>query len=119
MENQGFRVMNTRERALIDKLLEPDFPGRNELRAQLQTARVREIDADGSLEFLITAGILADQVKHVVPTEGEYEDSDGVTVHVLLHTTGYKAKELEFYREDSAQVQAWPDPAVVRVFESG
>ncbi len=55
-------------------------------------------------------------MKYVVPTEGEYEDPDGVTVHVLLHLAGERAKELEFFREDGCRVQTWPDPVSIRVF---
>jgi hypothetical protein len=108
--------MQPKERELICKLLEPEFPGRDELSEQLETAKVRTIDEDGSLEFLINSSTKADYVKFVVPTEGEYEDPDGTTVHVLLHVVGDRAKELEFYREDNARVQTWPDPASVRVF---
>jgi hypothetical protein len=108
--------MQPKERGLIRKLLEPVFPGRDELSQQLKTAKVRTIDEDGSLEFSISSNTKADHVKYVVPTEGEYEDPDGITVHVLLHVAGDKAKELEFYREDNARVQTWPDPGKVRVF---
>jgi hypothetical protein len=108
--------MVPRERELLRKLLEPEFPGRDELVQQLETAKVRRIDDDGSLEFLISSAIKADHVKYVIPTEGEYEDPDGITVHVLLHMSGDKVKELEFFREDNAQVKSWPDPASLRVF---
>jgi len=116
MIEQSFRDMQQKERELIRKLLEPAFPGRDELVQQLETAKVRTIDSDGSLEFLITSPVKANSVKSRVPTEGEYEDPDGVTVHILLHVVGDKAKELEFYREDCGQVQSWPDPNAVRVF---
>jgi hypothetical protein len=116
MTPEPFRDMQPKERELVRKLLAPMFPGRDELSQQLETAKVRTIDEDGSLEFSISSSIRADHVKHVVPTEGEYEDSDGITVHVLLHLLGDKAKELEFFREDGSCVQTWPDPGSVRVF---
>jgi len=116
MNTGPFRDMQPRELNLIRKLLEPMFPGRSELSQQLETAKVRTIDTDGSLEFSISSATKADHVKYVVPTEGEYEDPDGVTVHVLLHMLGDKAKELEFYREDNGQVQSWPDSESLRVF---
>jgi hypothetical protein len=108
--------MNDRERALIGTLLGPMFPGRDELLEQMRTAKVRRVDQDGSLELLIISDIKASHVRYVVPTEGEYRDPDGVTVHVLLHVVGDQAKELEFFREDNGRVQTWPDPATVRVF---
>ena len=116
MNTALFREMQPRERELIAKLLEPEFPGRNELSQQLESAKVRIIDNDQCLEFLITCTVTHSHVKYAVPTEGEYEDPDGITVHLLLHMLGDKVKELEFYREDNAQVQTWPDPASVRVF---
>lgn len=116
MNTESFREMQPQERELISKLLEPVFPGRDELSQQLETAKVRTIDIDGSLEFSISSSTKADHVKHVVPTEGEYEDPDGMTVHVLLHLAGDKAKELEFFREDGSPVQSWPDPHSIRVF---
>lgn len=116
MNMELFREMQPRERELIQKLLEPMFPGRDEVSQQLETAKVRTIDEDGSLEFSVSSSIRADHVKHVVPTEGEYEDPDGITVHVLLHLAGDKVKELEFFREDGSRVQTWPHPDSIRVF---
>lgn len=116
MNTEPFRGMQPKERELICKLLEPEFPGRDELSQQLETAKVRTIDEDGSLEFSISSSTKADHVKHVVPAEGEYEDPDGMTVHVLLHLAGDKAKELEFFREDGSRVLTWPNPDSVRVF---
>jgi len=116
MNTEPFREMQPRERELIHKLLEPNFPGRDELLQQLETAKVRTIDVNGSLQFLISSSTKADHVKYVVPVEGEYEDLDGMTVHVLLHMAGDKAKELEFFREDGLPVQSWPDSHSIRVF---
>lgn len=116
MNTEQFREMHPRERELIHRLLAPVFPGRDELSQQLETAKVRTIDEDGRLEFSVSSTIRADHVKYAVPTEGEYEDPDGITVHVLLHVAGGKAKELEFFREDGSPVQTWPDPDSIRVF---
>jgi hypothetical protein len=108
--------MHVHEKQLIDKLLAPTFSGRDELKLQLQNASVATVDENGSLEFFLKSDISADHVKYVVPTEGEYEDTDGVTVHILLHVVRGKAKELELYKEDNSQVIKWPDPECVRVF---
>jgi hypothetical protein len=116
MKPVPFRAMQPKERQLVRRLLEPLFPGRDELSRQLETAQVRTIDQDGSLEFSIRSSTKADHVKYSVPSEGAYEDSDGMIVHVLLRVVGDMAKELEFFREDNAQVQTWPDPDSVRVF---
>jgi hypothetical protein len=116
MKPEPFRDMQQREAQLIRKLLEPLFPGKDELSQQLETAKVRTIDEDGSLEFSISSSTKATHVKYVVPTEGEYEDPDGITVHVLLHVGRDTAKELEFFREDNNKVQTWPHLDSFRVF---
>jgi hypothetical protein len=108
--------MQQNEEELIRKLLEPAFPGRSELLQQMETAKVRVIDDNGSLEFLINSVIKAEHVKYAVPTEGRYADPDGMDVHVLLHVIGNKAVELQIFRDDSARVQTWPDAGVVEVF---
>jgi hypothetical protein len=116
MNAAQYRDMTDNERSLLQKLLATDFPGRDELAKQIATAQVAVLDADGSLGFLINETIGADAVKYAVPTEGEYEDPDGVTVHMLLHVTGNKASELEFFREDNRQVQSRPIPETIRLF---
>lgn len=116
MTTPEFRSISSEERRLVDRLLSPPFPGRNGIREQLRDAKVRQIDEDGSLEFLVSADARLDDVKYVVPTEGEYKDSDGMTVHVLLHVVGHKVTELELYREDNARVRTWPDADSVEVF---
>jgi len=116
MNKEPFRQMTEKEKELIQKLLEPEFPGRDELAQQLRTASVRVIDEDGGLEIAVNSNVGTDLVKYRVPTEGEYEDPDGGTVHVLLHVIGGKAGEIEFYREDNLRVQTWPVPKLMRVF---
>jgi hypothetical protein len=46
-----FREPATDERALLERLLEANFPGRNELSTLLGSVLVRTIDGDGSLEL--------------------------------------------------------------------
>ena len=116
MEPEPFRAIQKRERELIQRLLMPAFPGRDEVSRQLETARARTFDEDGSFEFLVEPGTGVDHVKYAVPTEGEYEDPDGVTVHVLLHVVGSAVKEIELYREDNTRVRTWPNPETLRVY---
>jgi hypothetical protein len=108
--------MTSQERELVDRLLSPAFPGRDAIGDRLRDAKVRQLDENGSLEFLTSSDASLDGVRYAVPTEGEYEDLDGITVHVLLHVVGNRVTELELYREDNACVQTWPDPETVRVF---
>jgi hypothetical protein len=116
MTSETIREMNDREKALIRKMLAPDFPGRDQLAEQLATAKVQVLDEDGSLGFHLDSDTVASNVKYVTPSEGEYEDPDGITIHVLLFVRDGKAEELEFYRDDNKRVQTWPDPETLRVF---
>jgi hypothetical protein len=110
----AFRPPSEDEESVIAALLSPDFPARAALQAQWARAVVRPIDADGSLEVRVDGGPLAD-VEVRVPVEAELEDSDGVTVHVLLHVIDGYMREIEVYREDSEPVQAPLDPSRLRV----
>ncbi len=116
MKNQLFRAIQPQEQRVISSLLVEPFPGRDEIFEQMATAMAKTIDENGSLEFLINSLTKLNHVKYVVPVEGEYEDRDGGTVHVLLHVSGDKIHELEFFREDGARVLSWPVTALLRVF---
>lgn len=75
-------------------MLEPRFPGRDELRAQLAIATVRDFDDDGCLEF-DCGGAAPALVKATIPTEGECLDADGWPVHVFLFVVNGFMKTLE------------------------
>ena len=102
-----FRNMTNDEWKLVAKLLEYEFKGADELRAQLRTARVRDLDDDGCLEFMVENGPLAD-VSDRVPAEGYTTDVDGVRVHALLHVVHGKLNELEIYKDDNSPVLKKP-----------
>lgn len=98
------------ERSLLERLLEEEFPGRDELRGQLSGCLVETIDHNGSLKFAVRTDVKA-PVGWRIPVEGEVEDEDGVTVHVLLHVVEGKADELEIYKDDARnEVLAKVDP---------
>jgi len=92
------------ERQLLAVLLSTDFPGKDAVAEQVAAASVREIDDNGSLEFAPSDMMPADVVRRI-PVEAELDDSDGVTIHVLLHVVDGLVKELEVYRDDSGPVQ--------------
>src|SRR4051812_7126096 len=85
------------EQRLIQRLLQVDFVGRGELRLQLNGARVRQIDDDGSLEFEPSVAAVPALVTKRVPVEAEGVDIDGIGLHVLLHVVEGTIKELEIY----------------------
>ena len=109
-----FRRPSKAEDRIIQLLLSSEFPGAPALREQMSKALVRRIDAEGSLEISSGDGPHAAVVRRV-PVEAEAEDSDGVTIHVLLHVVDGLMRELEIYLEDSAPVQRTPTPQDLRV----
>jgi hypothetical protein len=116
MNGQTFRSLTRYEMDLVKVLLKNPFPGRDELIAQLAISTVRVFDDNGSFEFNVTSSEHAAQVNHVVPSEGEYEDDDGVIIHFLLHVRDSFLKELEIFKEDNSKVNRLPHPNLLRVF---
>lgn len=100
-----FRDPTSSEEALIRRLLMEEFPGRDELRAQMERLSVREIDENGSLELVSGSSAPDAAVIERVPTEGRMPDRDGMIVNVLLHVVNGRLNELEIYRDDSGPVE--------------
>ena len=65
------------------------------------------------MEFAVDDGQLA-EVTRRIPVEAEAEDSDGVSIHFLLHVVDGVVHELEVYREDSGPVLHRPRPEQLR-----
>jgi hypothetical protein len=114
-----FRPLTSYEQKLLYVLLEPDFPGKDQILQQIAHAQARTIDQDGSIEFAVDPNLKADGVLYAVPTEAEARDQDGVTIHVLLHVVNDKVKELEVFREDNSPVLQMPEPEAFQVFAIG
>jgi hypothetical protein len=110
-----FRPLSDLERLAIAKLLNQDFPGRSELAQQTDGASGRTIDADGSLALAPDPAKPPAEVTRRIPVEAEFDDTDGVTVHVLLHVVEGYLSELEIYREDSAPLRRAIAPNEFRV----
>jgi hypothetical protein len=109
-----FRDLTTHEQGIIDRLLEKAFPGRDEICEQMKKCLVRTIDEDESLEFLVKSDVKA-KVKRRIPVEAEFQDIDGVLIHILLHVIDGKVNELEIYKEDGASIIESPDPSRLKV----
>lgn len=114
--DSNFRPLTLAERQLLDALLAPVFPGRDQLLEQVSACRVRPADDDGCLAFSVPAGLIASDVKYRVPTEAEYVDSDGSTVHLLLHVAEGRLFELEMWKENGTRILSKPDPSQFQVF---
>jgi hypothetical protein len=105
-----FREQTEKERELIARLLEPDFPGKETLARQMSPSRVRHIDLEGSLEFEFPLVESPAPVVKRVPIEAEGADDDGIGIHVLLHVVDGIAKEVEIYKDDGSPIERMPEP---------
>jgi hypothetical protein len=112
--DQAFRHLTAREQGIIDRLLEKAFPGRDEICKQIKQCLVRTIDEDKSLGFLVEVNVPS-HVKRRIPVEAEFQDADGVLIHILLHVVDGKVKELEIYKEDGSSIIENPDPSKLKV----
>lgn len=102
-----FRKLNLEEKDLLVRLLSAKFPGSSELQCQVGKARVRTIDENGSLAFLVSAASSA-EVERRIPVEGYCEDSDGVMIHFLVHVLDGTLSELEIFKEDNSRLMRVP-----------
>jgi hypothetical protein len=109
------RPPNDFERALFEKLLSKEFPGRGELREQLQNVEVVEIDSYGSIR--LRPSVLAHRapVDTRVPVEGSGSDTDGVPIHLLVHVVDGLAVELEIYKADGSPILSMPPLDAIEV----
>jgi len=98
------------ERALLDRLLEAEFPGRDELAPLLHQLLVKSIDDDGGLELQSKIEGKASVVKRI-PVEAESTDKDGAVIHMLLHVVDGRPVELEFYRDGIGTIKTMPPPS--------
>ena len=104
---QAFRPLFKHERELIEKLLEPEFVGRDELRAQLQTVTGRQLLDDGTFLELRCGSSVTAPVRNRVPTEGRCRDTDGGPIDVLLHVVDGLMHQLEILKY-GGPLRKWP-----------
>jgi hypothetical protein len=109
-----FRTPTDEEQSLLERLLEADFPGRDELAPMVRDLLVRTIDEDGGLELRSQVEGKSPVVKRV-PVEAETKDEDGVVIHMLLHVLDGRPVELEVFREDGATVRRMPSPSALEL----
>ena len=108
MELQS-RPLKEHEKNILERLLECDFRGRDELRQQLQFVTARIIDEEGSLALSVKSPIRAD-TEFTVPVEAEYLDADGIPIWILLHVINGQLNELEFVKADGSTIKNPPRP---------
>ena len=110
-----YRQSNNYERTVLERLLGPEFPGRDALRDRLRDFVVRPIDEDSSLSILARGDMKASVIRRI-PVEGDATDEGGATIHLLLHVVGGKPNELEILREDGSKVVVPVNPASLELF---
>jgi hypothetical protein len=107
---QHFREPTSTEAEVMQRLLDADFPGKEEIAEQLAGCRVRIIDDEGSLEFEPSDAGRPAKVEKRIPVEADAVDEDGIHVHFLLHVVKGFAKELEVYKDDGTPIRRMPSP---------
>ncbi len=111
----GFRPLDSRERALVEKLLEADFPGRDKLRGQLKSVTGKQIEPDGTLSLRCESG-LPSTSKFLPVAEGVCKDADGVLVSVILHINIHGFMDmLEIIKYDGSAIINPPSASELRV----
>lgn len=103
----NFRPLDVNEIALLKKLLDHDFQGRDALRIQLSSVTGRQTDEHGCLELRTDEAIEAD-TEIGSPTEGRCEDIDGGVIVVMLHVRNGKLHMLEIFKEDGSEILRAP-----------
>jgi hypothetical protein len=116
------RRLTKTEEEYLEKLLEPEFPGRIELQSQLPKSLVQTIadsgDHRGSIEFRVGSGPQA-PVGWRVPVEARAKDEDGTPIYYLLHVVNGFLKELEILRVDGNPIMRPPHPSELEVMVRG
>jgi hypothetical protein len=118
----AFRALTRTETAVLEKLLEHRFPGRDALYHQLAGLRAKEIDANGSLRFQVTANTTT-PIRRSVVAEVRYPDLDTKNesdphVNILLHVLDGKLSIMEIYKDDGSTIMRRPDPSLLRLTNS-
>jgi uncharacterized protein DUF6984 len=99
-----FRELNTREKDLLEKLLDAATHGREELRTQLKHVKANQIEDDGTLQLQCLGGTGAPG-KYAPVAEGVFKDADGSDIAVILHLgKGGFMSMLEIIKYDGSRI---------------
>ena len=110
----GFAPLTVDARRILSALLAAQFPGSVQIAKQIESARGRVVDKEGSIALQAADGPCAD-VERRIPVEAEAEDADGRTFHVLLHVVDGYIAELEIFTEDGLPMRGAIHPEALRV----
>jgi hypothetical protein len=76
--------VDTHEKELLEKLVEREFEGRDELRSQLGSLTAKQLHDDGTLSLHCDSRSPV-SATHGLVAEGICKDADGLSISVLLH----------------------------------
>lgn len=111
------REISPKEREILDFLLAEAFDGREEIRFQLDKAKVSGKCACGcpSIVFSVDRdAVPAASVRSRVPTEAVAVEKDGTKIAILLHVVEGYVSELEVYRHDGGTIKVLPNRESLR-----
>jgi hypothetical protein len=102
--NSELRELNTREKDLLEKLLDAATHGRDELHTQLRHVKAKQIVDHGTLQLQSLGGRRATG-KYAPVAEGVCKDADGSDIAVILHLgKGGFMSMLEIIKYDGSRV---------------
>lgn len=110
LENE-FRPLSDSERALLNRLFEINFIGREQLARQLPNLLAKKIEDSGSLEFQVQGGVLAPLdgcIAEASCKDADTTESNSAKILVLLHVKQGKLWLLEIYKENMAPIHNQP-----------
>jgi hypothetical protein len=117
---RDFRPITNAERNIFHRLFELEFPGRDELKAQLKELLAKTIHKDGSILLKVQSNsVFPSECR--VPIEARCPDADTKSqvdahIQILLHVVEGKLFELEIYKEDGSPMIRPPDPTQFKLF---
>lgn len=114
-EDTTFRAFKARERGLLERLLDCEFQGRDQLRLQLNSTDAKQVDEDGTLLLRCDTSSAA-PVKFRVPVEGMCTDADGVGICILLHVKDGFMHMLEIIKDDGSPILNPPNASDLVVY---
>jgi hypothetical protein len=101
------------ERRIVERLLEVSFPGRDQLREQLQSWLVEPMQDPPEnwidIYFVVEGGPRADVVT-ILPVDVLGHDTDGVPIRYLLFVRDGLLHGLEISKLDGTRIRVFPDP---------
>jgi hypothetical protein len=114
------RELTTEERKLLDFLLEPEFPGRDELREQAKDVQVWGVCTCGcrSMNLQVLESSPKATVNARVPVEANFQSDESPT-GILLHVVDGRMIELEFVEYDPVIKGVFPPLAQLERFMPG